>query len=291
MPGIDSAFVPTLMSLSREMAADFKAGSARGPSDMMLYLQAEHMTIGPDDLARPGRGRATFVSFVPGGTAWYIRYSTNQCLWGPDIKAFPSTWRSIMHDLDRNHPRKDDCIEFVAFGPHEVLLIRFENGNFLMQLPEDPAVRSRISPDLIKEVEERLAAGWTLGNRTALCEFDTNRWFIEWKRGTGAEFRYSMGCDEQSKQDTERVTKVLSGVGNDPALVASQQNAQLVGVIILFEALVIGANFYANRSQQIVHLLRRWPSTELCSRMTLPVLFHALTPIPWQSVFSRMNAN
>ncbi|KAI1186512.1 hypothetical protein F5B17DRAFT_403634 [Nemania serpens] len=202
--------------------------SARGPSDMMLYLQAEHMTIGPDDLARPGRGRATFVSFVPGGTAWYIRYSTNQCLWGPDIKAFPSTWRSIMHDLDRNHPRKDDCIEFVAFGPHEVLLIRFENGNFLMQLPEDPAVRSRISPDLIKEVEERLAAGWTLGNRTALCEFDTNRWFIEWKRGTGAEFRYSMGCDEQSKQDTERVTKVLSGVGNDPALVASQQNAQLI---------------------------------------------------------------
>ncbi|TRX89637.1 hypothetical protein FHL15_009387 [Xylaria flabelliformis] len=202
--------------------------SARGPQDMMPYLHTQNTTIGSDGLAHPGRGRAIFVAFAPGGTCWFIRYNTRQCLWGPDLPAFPSTWRSIVNDLERNHPRKDECIEFVAFGQHELLLLRFENGNSLMVLPENPVVRSRISAELIQEVEGRLAAGWTFGNRTTLCEFDTNRWFIEWKRGTIAEFRFSMGSGERSNQDKERVMKVLSGIGNDAALVASQQNAQLI---------------------------------------------------------------
>ncbi|GAW12815.1 hypothetical protein ANO14919_021860 [Xylariales sp. No.14919] len=201
--------------------------SARGPQDMMPYLYAQNSAVGPDGLPRPGRGRPSFVAFAPGGTCWFIRYSTNQCLWGPGPQAFPSTWRSLVDDLERSHPRKDECIEFVAFGQHEVLLVRFENGNSLMLLPDNPALRSRVSTDLVKEVEERLAAGWTLGNRTALCEFDTNRWFIEWKRGTMAEFRYNMGPGEKSKRDMERVSKVLSGEGNDAALVASHQSAQM----------------------------------------------------------------
>ncbi|KAI0187054.1 hypothetical protein EV127DRAFT_437240 [Xylaria flabelliformis] len=202
--------------------------SARGPPDMMPYLHTQNTIIGSDGLVHPGRGRAIFVAFAPGGTCWFIRYNTGQCLWGPDLPAFPSTWKSIVDDLERNHPRKDECIEFVAFGQHEMLLLRFENGNSLMVLPENPVVRSRISTELIQEVEGRLAAGWTLGNRTTLCEFDTNRWFIEWKRGTIAEFRFSMGSGERSNQDKERVMKVLSGIGNDAALVASHQNAQLI---------------------------------------------------------------
>ncbi|KAI1125533.1 hypothetical protein F5Y10DRAFT_227294 [Nemania abortiva] len=202
--------------------------SARGPQDMLPYLQAQSTVIGSDGLVRLGRGRATFAAFAPDGTCWFIRYSTNQCLWGPDPKDFPSTWRTVIADLEQTHPRKDECIDFVAFGLHELLLLRFENGNSLMLLPDDPAVKSRISPSLIKEVEERLAAGWTLGNRTTLCSFDTNRWFIEWKRGTMAEFRYNMGEGEKSAKDMERVTKVLQGVGNDAALVASHQNAQLM---------------------------------------------------------------
>ncbi|TGJ80977.1 hypothetical protein E0Z10_g7782 [Xylaria hypoxylon] len=202
--------------------------SARSPQDMLPYLQAEHLTISPDGICHPGHGRVTFVAFGPGGTCWFIRYSTNQTLWGPNVEAFPSTWRSLVDELERTHPRKDECIDFVAFGLHELLLVRFENGNSLMLLPEDPEVRCRISTDLIQEVEERLAAGWTLGNRTTLCKFDTNCWFLEWKRGTSAEFSYNMGSGERSKQDEERVTKVLSGVGNDTALVASHQNAQLI---------------------------------------------------------------
>ncbi|KAI0907144.1 hypothetical protein F4823DRAFT_604026 [Ustulina deusta] len=202
--------------------------SARGPQEMLPYLQTQSTVVGPDGLCHLGRGRATFVAFAPGGAGWFIRYNTNQTLWGPSFDAFPSTWKSLVDDLEKNHPRKDECIDFVAFGLHGLLLVRFENGNSLMLLPEDPAARSRISTDLIKEAEERLAAGWTLGNRTALCEFDTNRWFVERKRGTTAEFRYSMGDGERSRQNMERVTKVLSGVGNDAALVASHQNAQLV---------------------------------------------------------------
>ncbi|KAI0467596.1 hypothetical protein F4859DRAFT_494019 [Xylaria cf. heliscus] len=219
--------------------------SARGPQDMMPYLYTENTTVGPDGLSRPGRGRATFVTFVPGGKCWFIRYSNNQCLWGPDMNSFPSTWRSIVADLERNHPRKDECIDFVAFGLHELLLVRFENGNSLMLLPDDPVVRSRISMSLVQEVEERLAAGWTFGNRTTLCEFDTNRWFIEWKRGTTAEFRYNMGAGEKSKQDMERVSKVLSGVGNDAALVASHQNAQLMAAQGAFaQAVALNRGFF-----------------------------------------------
>ncbi|KAI1113371.1 hypothetical protein F5Y14DRAFT_418089 [Nemania sp. NC0429] len=219
--------------------------SARCPHDMMPYLHTQNMVVGPDGLARPGRGRVTFVSFVPGGKGWFIRYSTNQCLWGPDVHAFPSTWSTIVNDLERNHPRKDEAIDFVAFGLHEVLLIRFENGNSLMQLPENPAVRSRVSTELIQEVEGRLAAGWTVGNRTTLCEFDTNRWFIEWKRGTSAEFRYSMGDGERSRQDMERVMKVLSGVGNDAALVASTQNAQMIAATGAFaQALALNRSWW-----------------------------------------------
>lgn len=93
---------------------------------MMPYLHNQSVTVGPDGYARPGRGRATFVSFAPGGTGWFIRYSTNQGLWGPDVDAFPSTWKSIIDDLERNHPRKDECLDFVAFGLHGLLLVRFE---------------------------------------------------------------------------------------------------------------------------------------------------------------------
>ncbi|KAJ8115161.1 hypothetical protein ONZ43_g4732 [Nemania bipapillata] len=203
-------------------------GSARGPRDMLPFLNAQTTYIGTDGLVHMGRGLATFVAFVPGGTAWFIRYNTNQCLWGPDLSAFPQTFRALVNDLEKNHPRKDECIDFVAFGLHGLLLARFENGNSHMALPDDPVLRSRISPELIREIEERLAAGWTLGNRTTLCEFDTNRWFLEWKRGTMAEFKYSMGNGEGTQQDLQRVSRVLSGVGSDAALVASHQNAQLM---------------------------------------------------------------
>ncbi|KAK9776212.1 hypothetical protein SCAR479_07118 [Seiridium cardinale] len=224
-PNQESQLPSGLSKSNQGLAA---AGSARCRNDMIPFLQTQITTIGPDSLVRMGRGRAISVAFGPGGTCWFIRYNTNQCIWGPDISAFPSTWKSLIGDLERSHPRKDECIEFVAFGQHEILLVRFENGNSHMALPDDPAVRSQISSGLIQEVQERLAGGWTLGNRTALCEFDTARWFIEWKRGTSAIFSYSMGDGEGSKEDLEMAKKVLSGAGNDAGLVASHQNAQLI---------------------------------------------------------------
>ncbi|KAI1621575.1 hypothetical protein EDD37DRAFT_124182 [Exophiala viscosa] len=206
-----------------------RAWSARCPNEMVPYLQTQLITVASDGLARAGRGRATFVAFAPNGTSWFIRYDSNQCIWGPDPSAFPSTWQSLIHELETGHPRKDECIDFVAFGQHDILLVRFENGNSHMALPQDPAVRSQISQALIDEVSSRLQAGYTLGNRTTLCEFDTNRWFIEWKRGTMAEFRYSMGIGQP--QDLETVKRVLSGVGSDAGLVASNETAQLVSSV------------------------------------------------------------
>lgn len=190
----------------------------------LLQNQLVHVSGG---LAHPGRGHAKFVAFAPDGVHWFIRYSTNMCIWGPDIEGFSSTFRSLVHELETTHPRKDECIDFVAFGPHDLLLVRYENGNSQMLLPDHPGLRSQISAELIREVEERLQAGWTLGNRTTLCSFDTNRWFLEWKRGSDAVFKYSTGIGQS--EDLARVQRVLSGVGNDAAVVANNEAVQLVG--------------------------------------------------------------
>jgi hypothetical protein len=138
------------------------------------------------------------------------------------------TWQALIRDLEASHPRKDECIEFVAFGVHDFLLVRYENGRSQMILPDHPGLRSQISTQLIAEVEERLQAGWTLGNRTTLCSFDTNRWFIEWRRGTSSEFRFSLGLDDRDIADLERIKRVLSGVGSNGTQVANNQTAALV---------------------------------------------------------------
>lgn len=195
---------------------------------MVPFLHTQPITVASDGLARPGRGRVTFVAFAPNGIGWFTRYNSNQCIWGPDLSSFPPTFQSLVRELEATHPRKDECIDFVAFGTHDLLLVRYENGRSQMILPDDPAARGRISGQLIQELEERLQAGWTFGNRTALCSFDTNRWFIEWRRGTSSEFRYSMGLGERERADLERVKRVLSGVGSNSAQVADNQTAQLV---------------------------------------------------------------
>lgn len=193
---------------------------------MLQYLPTELITRGPNGIVSPGRGRVTFATFAPDKNAWFIRYDTKQCYWGPGVDRFPPTWKAVIRELEEGHPRKDECIDFVAFGLHDLLLVRFENGNSLMRLPEDPATRVRISKDLIEEVEERLAAGWTFGNRTTLCTVDTERWFLEWKRGSVAEFKFSMGLDHAD--ELPRVQAVLNGVGNNAAAVTNSETAQLV---------------------------------------------------------------
>jgi hypothetical protein len=63
-------------------------------------------------------------------------------------------------------------------------------------------------------------------DRTTLCQWDQERYFIEWKRETVAEFRFNMGAGRQ--EDLARVKSVFNGVGNDEAAVRQSQNAQLV---------------------------------------------------------------
>lgn len=104
-----------------------------------------------------------------------------------------------------------------------------------MILPDQPALRSQVSAELIEEVDERLQAGWTLGNRTSLCSFDTNRWFIQWRRGTSSELRFSLGLEDRDIADLERVKRVLSGVGSNAAEVLNSQTAALVGLARLHD--------------------------------------------------------
>ena len=201
--------------------------AARCRKDMIPFLQTETITVNrATGLAALGRGQVKFAAFVPNGMGWFLRYSNNCCIYGPEITDFPSTFQSIVQELETTHPRKDECIDFVAFGLHDLLLARFENGKSAMFVPEDEKIKEQISKTLLEEVEKRLEEGWTFGNRTTLCGIDSERWFIEWKRGSQAEYRYSMGIGQS--EDLQRVSKVLSapeggsgGGGNTAELVSS----------------------------------------------------------------------
>ena len=125
-------------------------------------------------------------------------------------------------------PRKDECIEFVAFGMHEPLLLLFETGNAKPIVSDDVKVQEKYSMPLIENINGKLAEGWTVGNRTTLCPYDPGAYFIEWKRGTVATFSFNMGAGRQ--EDLARVKSVLDGVGNNEAAVARSQNVQLVGL-------------------------------------------------------------
>jgi len=96
----------------------------------------------------------------------------------------------------------------------------------MRRLSDDENLREKCSGALVDEVNKRLEEGWTLGNRTTLCHCDPERYFIEWKRGTQAEFRFNLGRGRE--EDLARVKSVLDGVGNDEAAVQRSMNAQLV---------------------------------------------------------------
>lgn len=212
--------------------------TARGPNAMMPELQTQLIRkVG--GLAQPGRGRVVFVAFDPNGAGWFVRYRTNICLWSR-LEDFAEPFGTLVTELERTHPRKDECLDFVAFGLFGILLVRFENGNSIMRLPQDARLRSQISKELIEEVESRLQAGWTFGNRTTLCTIDKDRWFIEWRRGTFSEFRFHMGHAEGSKEAQQRVLDVLSGVGNNPAAVMNGDTAALVSFCPLGRVIELG---------------------------------------------------
>lgn len=58
---------------------------------------------------------------------------------GPEINAFPKTFRDVVQTLEREVARKDEVLDFVGFGLHEMLLVRFENGKSkLMSVSPNP---------------------------------------------------------------------------------------------------------------------------------------------------------
>ena len=172
---------------------------------------------------QPLRGPIRSLGFGPRET-WFIRYILGKNRFGPTLAALPSSLRSVIISLE-THPRKDSFIEFVAFGAHDSVLVRYEDGYSQFVLSTEPGA-GEVSAKFIEHVEERLAQGWTVGNRTALCHWDSARWFIEWIRGSSAQFDFEMG--EGREEDENRVLAVLGGVGNDVAMVERVQNAHIV---------------------------------------------------------------
>lgn len=87
-------------------------------------------------------------------------------------------------------------------------------------------MREKCSTALVEEINKKIEEGWTFGNRTTLCHYDPERYFIEWKRGTQVKFRFNLGRGRED--DLASVKSVLDGVGNDEAAVQRSMNAQLV---------------------------------------------------------------
>jgi hypothetical protein len=173
-----------------------------------------------------GRGSVKYVAFAPSNDAWFARYTNNQILFGPTLEAMPSTFQDIVKSLADTHQRKDHALDFVTFGAHEMIIVRYENGNSQLVLPTDETLRAQSNQALVDLVNKKLEEGWTVGNRTTLCQWDPERYFIEWKRGTVAEFNFNMGAGRT--EDLARVKSVLDGVGNDENAVRRSQNATLV---------------------------------------------------------------
>ncbi|KAK3078243.1 hypothetical protein LTS18_008081 [Coniosporium uncinatum] len=123
-----------------------------------------------------------------------------------------------------------------------MLLIRYENGNSQLVVSEEPAKRALCSQALIEAVEQRIADGWTLGDRSSLCHWDARCYFIEWQKGSAAEFSYDFGCEERL-DDLRMVQSVLSGEGNDVEYVRRYQ-AEEVAAAKQFErdSMVAAAN-------------------------------------------------
>lgn len=126
-----------------------------------------------------GRGSCKFVAFAPSNGTWFARYSNNVCLFGPELGDFPYTFSDIVKSLHETHQRKDQALGFVTFGVYEIIILSYENGNSQLVLPTDEELRAKSSPALVDEINTRLVEGWTVGDRTTLCQWDPERYFIE----------------------------------------------------------------------------------------------------------------
>jgi hypothetical protein len=127
---------------------------------------------------------------------------------------YSQKWVDIVTELREaeNIPRNEHAIDFVTFGCHDLLILRFENGNAQIHGPDDEEELAKCQP-VIDLVQENLNDGWTVGNRTTLCQYDPTQYFIEWKKGNQSNFAFNVGTVENK----DRVLKVLNLVGNDAA--------------------------------------------------------------------------
>lgn len=46
-------------------------------------------------------------------------------------------------------------------------------------------------------MKTKLEAGWTVGNKTTLCQWDPEQYFIEWKKETQVDYDFMVGTPEE----------------------------------------------------------------------------------------------
>lgn len=132
----------------------------------------------------------------------------------PFPPVYCQTWVSIVTELRKHNdvPWNEHSIDFVTFGCDALVILRFENGNAEVLCSDDPEQAAK-TKDVHDLVEEKLKDGWTVGNRTTLCQYDPSQYFIEWKKGAESNFAFSAGTIE----NRDRISNVLNLVGNDAA--------------------------------------------------------------------------
>ncbi|KAF1988629.1 hypothetical protein K402DRAFT_402804 [Aulographum hederae CBS 113979] len=170
-----------------------------GPKVMIEHLENKFET--------GQRGAVKFLSFHPDGNSWFIRYDRGNTCYLTDQ---PKTFTDMVTEL-QELPRAADLIDMCVYGHDDVLLVRFENGNSAIYTPEDPVKLNRVSQQLVNICNQRIADGWTFGDRTTLCPWDSRNYFIEWVKGTSAVFTYETNDQEM----TNTISSILNGEGND----------------------------------------------------------------------------
>lgn len=197
---------------------------------MLPYLapSLEYNPAGPRLIAH--------VAFTATG-GWFHRYTNGTVNWSNEKRSGTELMGAAFHAAVNqvrleNPERKEHCITFVTFGYANTVLMRFENGNCRLcwegattqwdgiHPPDHPYLDGEMAGEIARRTKDK----WILGENTTLCQTDKTKYFLEWYRGSEAQYFYKLGDDQLH----ERIGGIIRGEGNNHRTVANAQNMQLV---------------------------------------------------------------
>lgn len=190
-----------------------------------------------------GRGRPVHIAYGPGGM-YFARFKAigseaGTTVWGPPCEealppVYSTNWVNIVKALRAHEgvPKNEGAVDFVAFGCHDLLLIRYENGNAELHISDEPELAEKCKDlEVVKLCVEKFNDGWTVGNKSSLCQRDATQYFIEWKKGTQTFYNFNIGTAEE----TQRVKDVITLVGHDANAQAVNDRVAIVSQSLYIE--------------------------------------------------------